>query len=288
MNNKWRFLEFNLGFVCISSSAVLGRFMTTSSAVVTFGRCAIAAMFLLLLGLVLKRSLSFDWKNHGWIMIGTSFLMAIHWTAYFYSLDYSNVAVALMTLYTFPAITAIIEPVWHNQRIPRKNIILALLALVAIAIIASPGKTSGKLNFAIALGVFSALCYSIRNVWITSISSQYKGTTLMTYQLAWMAFILCPSLFFVSFDVAKVEWGALLFLGLVTTAIGHTLFMRGLTYYKATTASILACIIPIYGVGLGYFLLGETPSVGTYIGGSIIIGIVLYTATDKSPDYSSS
>lgn len=215
-------------------------------------------------------------------MAGTSFLMAIHWTTYFYSIDFSNVAIAMMTLYTFPAMTAIIEPLWFKQRIPLKNIILAFLALIAIAIIAPPGQSSAQINIAIALGLLSALCYTIRNVWIMSITSKYQGTTIMTYQLGWMAIILSPALFFIPINVQEVEWGALIFLGLVTTAVGHTLFMRGLAVYKATTAGILACVIPIYGIGLAYLILGEIPTIEIYVGGSIIIGIVIYTAFDKS------
>lgn len=277
-SNSYRFIEFNVGLVFISTAAVLGRYITASSTFVTFMRCAIAAVCLWALSLALKKSLTFDWKVHGRTLILTSMLMAVHWTTYFYSLDYSNVSIAIMTLYTFPAMTAIIEPIWFKQKIPLTNVVLAILALVAVGIIAPPGEISTDVKIAVALGLFSALCYSIRNVWIQSLTEHYTSATIMTYQLGLMALLILPFLYFVPIDWTHLQWEGLIVLGVMTTALGHTLFMRGLSYYDATTASILACAIPIYGIALAYFVLGEVPSVRIYVGGLIILGVVVYKA----------
>jgi len=268
------FLEFNLGILFISTSAVLGRYITASSSLVTLLRCLIGATCLFALCKLLKISLSFDWKNHGRVIIWTSLLMAIHWATYFYSLDYSNVSVGLMTLYTFPAFTAVIEPIWHRRRIPIKNLALAMMALLAVYIIAPPFEIESDMSIAVLLGLFSSLCYSIRNIWITSISTSYHGTTFMAYQLSGMVLFLLPSLFFVDRQVVDNEWSAILMLGVVTTAAGHTLFLRGLTHFKATTASLFAIIVPVY-------FLHEVPSKRTFIGGTIIIAIVIIKALDK-------
>lgn len=73
----------------------------------------------------------------------------------------------------------------------------------------------------------------------------------------------------------------MLLLGIITTAIGHTLFLRGLNYYSATTASILACIVPVYGLSLGYLVLGEEMTSRTIIGSGIILSVVVVKALDK-------
>ena len=281
MSEKLRFLEFNLGILFISSSAVLGRYITTDSTLATLWRCLIAAACLWLMAGVLRYSKSFDWNRHGRVMIITSGLMAVHWTGYFYSLDYSNVSVALMTLYTFPAMTAIIEPIWRRKPIPGKDIGLALVVLMAIYIIAPPFSVSSDMQFAIGLGLFSAFCYSLRNIWITSISTYYSGTTLMMYQLAWMSVFLLPALIWIPIDLESTQWIAILILGVITTAAGHTLFMRGLTHYKATTASIMASIVPVYAITLGYWVLDEVPTIRTMIGGVLIIAVVIVKAVEK-------
>ena len=275
-HSRYRFFEFNFGVLLISSSAILGRYLLSSSTVVTFWRCAIGGLSLFLLCLLIRESLSFNWKTNGKVLIWTSALMAAHWTSYFYALDFSNVSIALMTLYTFPAVTAIIEPIWYRRRIPMRDFFLAMVALIAVWIIASPSQEGADILLAISFGLFSSVAYSVRNVWITSLTREYSGTTIMTYQLMLMALFLLPFSLNISIRIPANEWPATIFLGVVTTAAGHTLFMRGLKYYKATTASIIACTVPVYAIVLAYFLLGETPSWRTVIGGIIILGVVLF------------
>ena len=283
MGDKFRFIEFNVGILFISSSAVLGRYITLDSTQATWWRCLIACITLWLLSLIVKESLSFNWRAHGKVMLITSAMMAAHWTAYFYSLDYSNVSVALMTLYTFPAFTAIIEPLVLKKRIPWKDIMLAVITLGAIYVIAPPFSVSSDMNLAIGLGLFSSLMYSLRNIWITTITPHYSGTTIMTYQMGLMALFLSVAFIWRPIDLVEIDWVAILILGIVTTAFGHTLFMRGLGYYQATTASILASIVPVYAISLGYLILDEVPSIRTLVGGSVILAIVLVKAMEKKP-----
>ena len=75
-----------------------------------------------------------------------------------------------------------------------------------------------------------------------------------------------------------MQWPAMIILGVLTTALGHTLFLRGLNYYKPTTASLLACVVPIYGLSLGYIVLGEVLTSRTIYGSALIIGVVVIKA----------
>ncbi len=278
MNSKFRFLEFNLGILAISSSGVLGRYLTINSTVATLWRCIIAVICLFLIVRLLKIEAVIDWSKHRITMIGSSVLLAIHWLTYFYALDYSNVSIGLMTLYTFPAMTAIIEPIWKRERIPLFDISLAMAALFAVYIIAPPFEITDQMKLAVALGLLSAFAYSIRNIWLVDISKEYNGTTVMMYQLVIVTILLSPALYFFPVEIDNSQWAGLIMLGLITTAIGHTLFLRGVSYYNATTASILACIVPVFGITLGYLFLNEVPTTRTMIGGAIIILIVIVKA----------
>ena len=97
----------------------------------------------------------------------------------------------------------------------------------------------------------------------------------------WMTFFLSFALTYTPMPWGEIDWVAILILGVFTTAMGHTLFMRGLGFYKATTASLLACTVPVYAIGLGYIILGEIPTIQTIIGGAIILAIVVLKALEK-------
>ena len=74
----------------------------------------------------------------------------------------------------------------------------------------------------------------------------------------------------------------LIFLGVVTTAIGHTYLVNTFQYFSATSVSLLSCIQPIYVMMMAFFFLGEIPKFNTIIGGLIIISaVVLETLISK-------
>jgi drug/metabolite transporter (DMT)-like permease len=67
---------------------------------------------------------------------------------------------------------------------------------------------------------------------------------------------------------------ALLTLALLTTAVGHTLFVMSFKNFSISTASIMSSIQPVYGILFGMFLLNEIPSENTLIGGFLILTTV--------------
>jgi len=276
--NPRHFFELNLGLLMVATSGPLGRFITMSSTLATFWRAFFGTVSILIIAKLIKASFTINWKAHGIILVGSSVLMVGHWVTYFYSLDYSNVAIAVTALYTFPAMTAILEPLINRTRIPLTDIVLAVITLVAIYIISPPISSSEKMGLAIGLGLISALCFSLRNIWVEKISHSYSGTTIMVYQLIFSTLLLTPFLFTASSETSSSQWAGLVALGLITTAGGHTLFLRGIARYQATVASLFMCLTPIYGVILAFLTLGEAPSLRTILGGIIILGVVIYKA----------
>jgi drug/metabolite transporter (DMT)-like permease len=63
----------------------------------------------------------------------------------------------------------------------------------------------------------------------------------------------------------------IIILGVVFTALAHTLFNHSLKTVKAHTASIAISLEPIYGSIAAYFLLGEHITLMMVIGGMIVI-----------------
>jgi drug/metabolite transporter (DMT)-like permease len=68
------------------------------------------------------------------------------------------------------------------------------------------------------------------------------------------------------------EIGLLLVLGLVCTALAHTLFIAALQVASAHTASVISALEPVYGIVLALGLLGEVPAPRTWVGGALIVG----------------
>ena len=70
-------------------------------------------------------------------------------------------------------------------------------------------------------------------------------------------------------------------LGIVFTGIAHSLFIKGLAYVKARTASIIASLEPVYGILAAALLLGASPALREISVGVIILGAALYATIRK-------
>lgn len=210
-------------------------------------------------------------KGHLLYILLGGVLLAVHWVTYFYALSLHSIAIAILTLYTFPAMTAILEPLLLKTPFHTYHIILALLVISGIWVILPGLDTDDNLVVAILFGIFSALTYALRNIWTKKIISSYNESVMMFYQLVICSFILLPYLFVYKCNPTSDDWIFLVCLALITTVIGHTMIVKSLKHFSAITVSLLSCIIPIYGILWGIIFINEIPDRKTVMGGCLIL-----------------
>lgn len=201
--------------------------------------------------------------------------MGSHWITYFYSLKYSSVAIALLSLFTYPVITAFLEPVLFKIKFNRVHIALGLLVLTGIYFLSPEFDLENDYFLAVIFGIASALFYAFRNLLMKREIEKYNGTALMFYQILVVSVILIPAFFYSDFELVLDQWKPLLVLAIVTTCIGHTLFLKSFRNFSITAASIMSSIQPVYGIILAAIFLNEIPSLKTLLGGSLIISAVI-------------
>jgi len=202
-------------------------------------------------------------------------LLGLHWLTYFYALRLSNVAIGMLSLFTYPAITAILEPLFLKTRILKIHLVLSVLVLIGIYFLVPDFDIKNDDFKAVGFGVFSALCYATRNIIMKTKINNYDGSLLMAYQLLVITIVLSPFAFFLDISSVVDYLPATILLALLTTAIGHTLFLHSLKHFSTITASIMSCSQPVYGIIIGMIFLQEYPKTTTIIGGTIIIFTVL-------------
>ena len=266
-----RLLELSLATLFISTSGALGKYIAMPTPVIIWWRCALALVFLWLFCNLFKISLiPRSRKDLPAIALSALFLGA-HWITYFYSLKLSNVAIGMLSLYTFPVITALLEPLFVKTKLEFSHIILGFLILLGVYVLTPDFNFENSDVQGILLGVLSAICYAIRILILKNFAQNYHGTTLMLYQLIVLSVVLAPVLFLMDTTGIKTQYPYVILLALLTTAIGHSLFVHSLKYFSASSASIISSLLPIYGIIIAYFFLGEIPSLNTIIGGTLIM-----------------
>ena len=268
-------LMLNLAVLLISTSGALGRYITLDPIITIFYRCVLAAVIFYAYCKWQRISLKIASKKDVLKVISGGLLMGAHWVTYFYSLKYSSVAIALLSLFTYPVITAFLEPLLFKIRFNKIHVALGFLVLFGVYFLSPDFDLANNSFIAVLFGIASAVFYSLRNLLMKKEIERYNGSTLMFYQILVVALVLSPAFFYS--EVAKVleQWKPLLTLALLTTCIGHTLFLKSFKNFSITAASIMSSIQPVYGIALGAIFLNEIPSAKTMIGGSLIISAVI-------------
>jgi len=267
-------LLLTLATLLISTSGALGKFIDLPTPVIIWLRCALGTLFLFIFCKYRKLNIKINSKKDiPTVLLGAIFL-GTHWVTYFYALKLSNVALGMLSLFTFPVITAFLEPLFTKSKFNPIHIVLGLMVLVGIYILAPEFDFESSQVKGILFGLFSALCYALRNLILKQHIGQYNGTVLMLHQIIILSIILLPVMFFMDSSNIKTQYPYVILLALVTTAIGHSLFVHTLKYFSVSTASIINSVQPIFGIIIAFIFLNEIPNFNTFIGGSLILATV--------------
>ena len=263
------------GTIFISTSGALGKFIDMPTPVIIWWRSALAALFLLIFCLYKGINLKIKNSKDRQTFIVAAVLMGAHWITYFYALKLSNVAIGMLSIFTFPVIIALLEPLFSKTKLDPIHIVLGLIVLLGIYILAPEFNLESSHLQGILFGVFSAFCYAVRILILKGHVANYNSTMLMFYQVVIIAILLAPSLYFMDTTNISTQYPYVILLAFITTAVGHTLFVNSLKYFKASTASIIGSIQPVIGIIIAYFFLKEIPTIHTFVGGTLILATVI-------------
>ncbi|WP_028888164.1 DMT family transporter [Tenacibaculum ovolyticum] len=259
----------------ISTSGVLGKYIAMPSEVIIWFRSVFAMVFLYVFCRFKKVDLKIKSNKHIVPFIISGIFMAIHWVTYFYALKRSNVAIGMLSLYTFPVMIAFLEPLFLKIKFNPMYIVLGCMVLLGVYILAPEFNLESSNVQGILFGLLSALCYSIRILILKQYVAKYDGGMLMFYQTLIITICLLPVLFFMDVSGFESQFPYLLLLALLTTAIGHSLMVHSLQFFSVSTASIISSVQPIFGIILAFIFLNEIPTWNTFVGGSLILATVV-------------
>ena len=106
----------NLGTLCISTSGPLGRFIPLPPPLIIWFRAFIAFLFLGVYCFWRKEDIKKGFLKNTNTMIFSGTLLTLHWVTYFFALQWSGVAVGMLSLFTFPIITVFLEPFFFKTK----------------------------------------------------------------------------------------------------------------------------------------------------------------------------
>ncbi|OUW35307.1 MAG: EamA family transporter [Flavobacteriaceae bacterium TMED179] len=268
-------LLLNLGMLFVSTSGVLGRYISLAPPVSIWFRSLIAIFVLIIYTIYKKKSLQIEWKKYGLPVFWSGFLMGLHWITYFFALQWSNVAIGMLSLFTYPIITVFLEPLFMSVKLQRRHLFLGIIVLIGIYFLVPDFNLKSSATQGLLIGLISAFAYSLRNIISKKHNAMGRGSQQMIYQLSVIIILLIPVHWIYPNTNLSNEWPYLIILGIITTALGHTLFISSFSHFRISTVSIMSSIQPLFGVLLGALFLNEIPDFKSIFGGVLILATVV-------------
>lgn len=270
--------------------ALLYRFTPLDALTVGFWRLVISAPPLLMLSRFYAGS---DFWRIQRQDIGRLLLMGVAFAAYqicyFAAIPYIGLAAAvLVNICSAPIIVAVLSGLFLKERLTPLVGVVLVTALSGTALLVG-GSPEAESPRALIIGGLLALgagfAYSLVALTARVVAPRYHPVQPIAMAFTLSALLLAPIVLARGLEVgySPTSWLLLLYLGLVPTALGYSLYLRGMKTTSATVATIIALLEPLISTLVALTpLLGERLSPGGVVGGLLLLGSVAVLIVSQS------
>ena len=264
--------------ILLGLTGVLGKLIDTGSTVLVWYRMLIAFLFLGVYIYIKSNSLRVS-KKHFIQIIGIGCIVAAHWLLFFESIKVSNVSVAVVCMGTSSLFSSILEPLIFKRKIYLREIILAILVLIAIGIAMNADFSYLKgYVFGIAAAFLGTLFTILNALYVDKVESE-KITSIE--MLGGFLFVCIYMLFSNSFSLADlvISWNDILYLvilGGICTSFAFVVSVEVMKFLSPYNVIMAVNLEPVYSILLALVLFGESESMNFsfYLGAVLIISAV--------------
>lgn len=281
-NDRNSIVLLHLAVMLFGFSAVLGQFVSAPAVIIAGGRVIFSSITLLIFSLVTKASLKLRSKKDYGIALFTGVVLAVHWTTFFQSIQSSSVAIGTITFSAFPLFLTFLEPLVFHEKLRFRSVISALVLLLGVGITIPSFSLENETTIGIVWGLISALAYGVMSLSNRYLSGFYESRTICLYEQGTAAVVLLPALFLLQVQWTVENVVGIAAIGLVCTAIAHSLYVAAQRNVKAQTAGVISGMETVYGILFAFMFLGEVPGVRELIGGAIILGVAVFSSLTSS------
>ena len=269
-------LFVNIAVLLFGLAGLFAKWIHLPAICITFGRVLFSSIALAACMVIRKQSFRLARKRDLLFLFLAGAVLAFHWWTFLESIQLSSVAIGTITFSSFPLFVTFLEPALQHREPEMRNVAAAVVILLGVVITIPEFSFENRVFLGIVTGMISALAYAVLMIMNKRFAQRYSGTQTAFYEQAAAALVLLPFMTGMRIRPSASDLSLLLFLGIVTTALAHTLFISSLQALPAQLAGICSSMETVYGILFALILLGEVPSVREIAGAVIITGAVLF------------
>ena len=264
-------VEIHAAVFLFGFPGLFGKWLALPPALIVFGRVLFASLTLAAVLALGRRAFRISPRRDIALLVACGFILAVHWTLFFKSVQVSSVAVGLLAYSSFPVFTAFLEPLLAREKWDRASLVFALFCVLGIGLIVPGFDLSDAVVRGVLWGLAAGLTFSLLSILNRRLASRHSSLAVAFYQDLFAVLFLIPAVVRGGLPYSGRDWALVAVLGVFCTAAAHTLFIEGMKGVGARTASVLSSLEPVYGILLALLFLQESPSLRTVSGGAIVL-----------------
>jgi DME family drug/metabolite transporter len=210
------------------------------------------------------------------LLIGT--MTALYQVCYFSAITYIGVAAStLITLCTAPVWVVLLATVLLRERMTRGVFLAGNCAIAGtILLVGVQPSAMQSMGLGVLLALGSALGYAVVVLCGRSLAGRYHPLQTLTIGFSSGAVILLPFALGTGLAVnySVLGWLALLYLGIIPTALAYLLYFGGIRHTTATVASIATLLEPLVSTVLAWWLFNEQLGSLGIVGAVLLLGAI--------------
>ncbi|WP_247003970.1 DMT family transporter [Halosolutus gelatinilyticus] len=272
-----------------STSAILVRWSHAPSSVAAFYRVLFTTAIVAPIALLRYRDdLSrLSWSDLGWAIVA-GVALAVHFAAWFESLNYTSVAASVTLVQTQPIFVALGAALVLGERVSRETVTGIAIAIVGAAAMSFGDAGQAPLadatlygNSLALLGAITVAGYVLAGRSIRQRVPLFPYVTVVYTACALTLGLLVGAQGHAYLAYPGREW--LLFLGMAIGPgiLGHTIVNWVLKHLESVVVSVAWLGEPVGSTLLALVLLSEVPDAITVLGGAIVLAGIYVTTIER-------
>ena len=263
-------------------TGIFGRLITLSGLPLVWYRIMVSVAVLALVLALMKKLHRIGWKALGMIA-GCGAILAVHWVAFYASIQASNVSIGVACIATSCFFTTILDPLINRKRFTLVEVLISFIAISGVLLIFS---LDVRYRLGIGLGLLSAALYSvfsILNINVARKTGEDSATMLLYELIGGVLFLTLLMPFYthwvptdtIALNLKDGLW--ILLLGSVFTVLPFLFQLEALRSLSAFTVNLAYNLEPVYSIAIAAVLFGELREVNFsfWLGIALIVISVL-------------
>lgn len=190
--------------------------------------------------------------------------VAVTQFAYYYTVNESTVATAILLQYTAPVLVMLYTVVLaREERLNGLKVLSLVLSLAGCYLAVSGGSISSiRLSgWPLLTGITSAVTYAFMLLMSKHLLRKYSVWTMLTYAFGFSTYfwlLINNPWQIAARGYSPADWGILWFFAIVSVLVPYIMFVSGLRILDASTVGILTTLEPVIAIVVAYVTLGES------------------------------